>query len=58
LGINTQKGKSIMTLQTIAYVLRLHKSGNDANLIAEHTGLSFWTVAEILNKYSGFKNTI
>ena len=47
-----------MTTETINYVLHLHKSGNDANLIAEHTGLSFWTVAEILYESLGFRVTI
>jgi hypothetical protein len=47
-----------MTTDTIAYVLHLYKSGNDEKTISEHIGLSFWTVAEILNKYLNHKTTI
>jgi hypothetical protein len=44
--------------ETIDYVVHLHTSGNDARVIAEHTGLSFWTVAEILYESLGFRVTI
>ena len=44
--------------ETIDYVVDLFKSGNDERAIKEHTGLSFWTVAEILYKTIGHKSTI
>jgi hypothetical protein len=53
-----ERGRNVMSEETINYVIHLHKSGNEANAIAEHTGLSFWTVAEILYKFLNFKCTI
>ena len=44
--------------ETIDYVVDLFKSGNDERAIKEHTGLSFWTVAEILDKVLNHKSTI
>ena len=39
-------------------VLNLFNSGNDAQVISEHTGRSFWTVAEILDQFANHKSTI
>jgi hypothetical protein len=44
--------------ETIEYVVELFKSGNDERAIRDHTGLSFWTVAEILDKVLNHKVTI
>ena len=41
-----------MTQDTIQYVLHLHTSGNEVKAIAEHTGLSYWTVLDIVTQYS------
>jgi hypothetical protein len=46
------------TQETIDYVVDLHKSGNDERAIADHTGLGFWTVAEILYKSIGYRSQI
>ena len=41
------------TKKEIEYVLYLHRSGNDAQEIAEYLDWSFWTVSEILKKFTG-----
>ena len=46
------------TQDTIDYVVELHKLGNDPRDIADHTGLGFWSVAEILDKVLSHKCTI
>jgi hypothetical protein len=46
------------TQETINYVIHLHNSGNDERAIADHTGLGFWTVTEILYKSIGYRSTL
>jgi hypothetical protein len=42
----------------IDYVIHLHKSGNDTKEIANYLDWSFWTVAEILYKFTGYRSEL
>jgi hypothetical protein len=44
--------------QDIDLVIHLHNSGNDTNAIANYLDWSFWTIAEVLYKFLGYRSEL